>query len=658
VEETHRQTLLRIRHRALLVLGLFVVAITLKVAVVQWMVLERVSLPGLALDALFAFVLLAAIDLFFADMRFRALMIADAAMSVLLAIIIVYHSYYGLLPGRESFSMLGQATTVGGSIASLLSPLLPLLFVDIPAFSWWVIRSRRRGLDPVTGRRPGVLIVPGLRTPYVYQRRLVYFAGLAAAIVFGLSVQAIRDSPGLIDAKVVAHQRGLMTYAAVALLGEQQSASAESLPVPHLQARIDELCERTALAPRAGFTPGAARGSNLIVLQIEALQTAAVGATVGGVPVTPNLDKLITESWYFPNHFSAAGLGTTSDAEYTVNTSLYPPQQTAASIAYAGKELSSLPRSLGASGYATYTFHTNDVEYWNRSQLYPAIGFSEYFDKSFFGTDDTIAFGASDRVLYDKTLERLVATAEAGTPFYAHVIAMSSHFPFTQVPVERRKVPMIEPYRGTIEGDYLTEIHYADEEIGRFVDELRRTGLFEQSILVIYGDHFGLPEPRNDKEAAALAALLGHDYTPVDKLATPLIVRLPGQEAAHQVNEPVGMVDFAPSVADALGAGTAGAARFGRSIFRSGGNLFSAGGLLPVGAYADDRVLYIPGATFSDGEVWDVATRTRLDVSAASEAKYEAVKELLQLSKGYVAGLPERPDYDRSAKRILPDELQ
>jgi phosphoglycerol transferase MdoB-like AlkP superfamily enzyme len=313
---------------------------------------------------------------------------------------------------------------------------------------------------------------------------------------------------------------------------------------------------------------------------------------------------------------------------------------------------------LGASGYATYTFHTNDVEYWNRSQLYPAIGFSEYFDKSFFGTDDTIAFGASDRVLYDRTLERLMSTAQAGTPFYAHVIAMSSHFPFTQVPVERRKVPMVEPYRGTIEGDYLTEIHYADEEIGRFVEELRRSGLLEQSILVIYGDHFGLPEPRNDKEAAALSALLGHDYTPVDKLATPLIVRLPGQQASQLVTQPVGMIDFAPSAADALGVEAAGAAQFGRSIFRSGGTLFSAGGLLPVGAYADGRILYIPGATFLDGEVWDVSTRTRLDISAASEEKYEAVKELLQLSNGYVAGLPDRADYDPNAQRTLPDELQ
>lgn len=220
VEETHQRTVLLIRHRALFVLGLFVIAITLKVAIVQWMVLERVSLLGLALDALFVFVFLALVDLFFADMRFRALMVADAAMSVLLAIIIVYHSYYGLLPGRESLSVLGQATTAGGSIASLLSPYLPLLFVDLPAFLWWVIRSRRRGLDPVTGRRPGVLIVPGLRTPYVYQRRLVYVAGVAAAIVFGLGVQAICDSPRPIDAEAVAHQRGVMTYAAVALLGE------------------------------------------------------------------------------------------------------------------------------------------------------------------------------------------------------------------------------------------------------------------------------------------------------------------------------------------------------------------------------------------------------------------------------------------------------
>ena len=104
----------------------------------------------------------------------------------------LYDAYYGMLPTRSSLDLLGQMASVSGSIASLVNPLLLLLFADIPLFAWWAVRYQRRGLDPVTGRRPGALIVPGLRTPYVYQRRLVYVAAAAAAAVFALSVQGAR----------------------------------------------------------------------------------------------------------------------------------------------------------------------------------------------------------------------------------------------------------------------------------------------------------------------------------------------------------------------------------------------------------------------------------------------------------------------------------
>ena len=256
-----------------------------------------------------------------------------------------------------------------------------------------------------------------------------------------------------------------MAYATATLLGSAHSVETATA-APQLQGYIEELTGGPSEGSLAGFTPGSAAGKHVIVVQVEALQAAAIGAKVAGASVTPNLDRLASESWYFPNHVSGAGLGTTSDAEFVVNTSLYPPEGAAASLAYADRELTSLPRILGQNGYESYTFHTNSVKYWNRSQLYPALGFSQYFDKSYFGSADKIAFGASDRVLFDKTLDKLAAADRRGTRFYAQVITMSSHFPFTEVPMGRRTLPLANPYTGTIEGDYLTEINYADTEIG------------------------------------------------------------------------------------------------------------------------------------------------------------------------------------------------
>lgn len=72
---------------------------------------------------------------------------------------------------------------------------------------------------------------------------------------------------------------------------------------------------------------------------------------------------------------------------------------------YAPKELPSLPKLLQAQGYDTATFHTNEVDFWNRGELYSALGFNRYYDKTYFGEEDTVFYGASDEVLYEKPLQ-------------------------------------------------------------------------------------------------------------------------------------------------------------------------------------------------------------------------------------------------------------
>jgi len=634
----------------------FIGVVFLKVLAARYFILGIGTWNGVALDLLFVCMVFAAADLFFADMRLRALLVVDVAISLLLLGVGMYSVYYQMLPTKQALAALGQAAEVSTSIVTLLNPAFLLLFADIPLFVWWAMRARARGVDPVTGKRPGSPPVPGLRTPYVYQRRGVYVVGVVAAVVFAFGVQQAR-LVDLADGKAVARQRGVMTYLVADLVGEKRDPSALAAEVPgSIADRIRSEVGTGTAGSVPGFTTGAAAGKNVIVMQVEALQAVAVGLEVGGVEVTPNLNRLISRSWYFPNHFSGVGRGTTSDAEFLVNTSLYPPTQGAASLMYADRELPSLPRMLREQGYGAFTFHTNTVEYWNRSQLYPAIGFTRYFDKKYFGTADTIAFGASDRVLFDKTLAELQSLHNSEKPFYAQVITMSSHFPFTEVPSKRRTLPIVDPYTGTIEGDYFTEIHYTDAEIGRFVEELDRSGLLDDSILVIYGDHFGLPKARKPAEQRVLDTLFAGGYSEVDRANTPLIVHLPGQEQPQTVNTPVGQVDLMPSIADALGLDLSETAHFGRSVFSAGPRLFSAGGLLPVGSYFDESVLYVPGNDFETGTVYDVATRQQVGIERASKAKYQKTKDLLDLSSGYVAGLPIRSDFDPDAKTILPSE--
>src|SRR5690606_30493531 len=130
-----------------------------------------------------------------------------------------------------------------------------------------------------------------------------------------------------------------------------------------------------------------AAGKNLIVIQMESLQNFVLDLEIDGVEITPNMNKLLTESYYFNNFYQQVGQGNTSDAEYVVNTSLYIPERGAATQMYANKQLPSLPKLLKQENYTSATFHTNVVEFWNRAELYSSLGFDHYYDAQYFGTE-------------------------------------------------------------------------------------------------------------------------------------------------------------------------------------------------------------------------------------------------------------------------------
>lgn len=657
---THKEThdaIQSAQRRSLVVLAAFAVALVAKIAVVRIVVLGQAAGAGLAIDALFVLSVLALADLLFPDMRFRALMLTDLLLTTSLAALVVFDAYYGRMPTRESLLGAQQAASLGDSILTLASPWLLFMFADIAVAAWWGARCARRGIDPSTGAPAGAGVAPDARTPYVYQRRLVYVVAVACAIAAALAVRDVRQISGPIDGAGLARRYGVFTIATAELMGRKAAPiRAQASDAEALQMTIDGLRGGVSSGPIAGFEPGSARGAHVIVVQLEAFESAVVGAEVGGREVTPNLNALARESWYFPNTISQIGLGTTADAEFTVNSSLYGPTDGAASLMYADKQVPSLPRVLKAEGYRSATFHTNSVEYWNRSQLYPALGFDRYYDRAFFGDQDKVAFGASDRVLYRKSLPELVRMDAAGTPFYAQIVSMSSHYPYIALPEAQRDFVVDGVYRKTIVGDYLVHASYADAALGEFIAELKRTGLWDKSVVVVYGDHFGLQEPTSEAEAAAMRALLrGRDRTPVDALSVPLVVHLPGQTQGRRVSTPAAHADIAPSIADALGLEQALRPHFGRSVFAQGPVLVPAGGLLPPGSFVDDQVLWVPGLRPEDAKAWSLAARVPTDTPAASRGKWENTLEMLGLSETYVNGLPVRTDYDPEAEKVLPD---
>ncbi|MBI5231328.1 MAG: LTA synthase family protein, partial [Coriobacteriales bacterium] len=374
----------------------------------------------------------------------------------------------------------GQAGTVLDSVGDLFKSAMLFAFVSLPIVA---VAAVLRWRTPVTR---------------AYAIGAVVVASLAA---FGVaaSTSSLLSIGSLNDAVLASRARGIVAYEIASPLAEQEpvlETEAAAADTPTFAERVDELLQVKNASRRAPVPHGIARDKDVIVVQVEALQTLAIGSTINGREVTPNFNKLARDSWYFPNTISLIWLGNTSDAEFVANTGLMPSKNEPSSIVYGERVVPSLPRRLNDLGYTTETFHANAPEYWNRAELYPSLGFDRFYAQPFFGEDDIIGMGPSDDVLFEKAMERVKELRGADKRYYMDLITLSSHHPFKAVPTSREPIAMPDEWRESQTGRYLNAEHYADAAFGRFMDELKAEGVLDDTIVIVYGDHFGLSETK------------------------------------------------------------------------------------------------------------------------------------------------------------------
>lgn len=615
---------------------------------------NRGSVAAIVFDASVVAVIFGLGLLFSTEKRmWRWFVFSSVLTSVIMLITVVYASFFDQIVSPDAIGMAGQVGEVGNAVFELLSLKQVLLFIDVPLIIWLALRARRSGgADRALSRR---------------SRLVVGLLLLAVIGTLGQRVRIISTEPGPLDGMNVGSGMGIFAYQLASGFHEedlsrtlvQVSGDVHPEDSNWVMDAIATL-KGTGTGERLhGVSYGVAAGSNVICIQVEALQTSVVGEVIDGHPLTSNLDELIAESWYFPQTFSQLSAGNTSDAEFVAATSLYPPSNAAASVEYSSFQIPGLPRILGEQGYDTFTLHTNDATFWNRTQMYPSVGYDRYYDLAFFGEEDKIRMGASDEVLFRRGLEVLLEDSEADVPFYAHFVTLTSHFPFEQLPDSKDPYEPPAPYADTVVGSYLSHVDYADRCLGEFLDELKRTGLYDSSIIVIYGDHFGIPyrADATDDEKAAQQALLGREYTLTDRLMVPLIIHLPGQTQGGTSLEVAAQMDIMPTIADLLGVDISDVPHFGRSVFTDEPILVGMRRYIREGSVATSGSLVYAGLDAESSYTVPLDSRLeQLTPTAAELEALEVTRSLLALSDTYTRMLPTRADYDPDAEAFIPNK--
>lgn len=557
--------------------------------------------------------------------------ILNLVFSVLFLAVILYYSFFGRIVTYFALFQLGQVGTINESVTALLQPVYGLFFVDLVILLVLLVIKKY----PIS-------------TVQLNKKFLV-----AVLLLFGLGVSVLNfnlhKNEAISNNVIAAQEKGILNYEALemyygpdsSLMAVEASVSVENLT--ELKEEINRVkgLETIPEEERAYF--GAAEGRNLIVIQVESMQNFPLRLEVDGVEVTPNLNELLEESFYFPNTAQQTGPGNTSDAEFILNTSLYPTAFNPTSQTYGNKQFPSLPRLLSGQNYRTMTFHADDISFWNRDELYPALGIDQYYYGEFFGEEDVIGIGPSDRVMFEKALPILREQHMKDKPFYAQLIGLTSHHPFT-LPEADRKLTLPDRFNGSLTGNYLVSMNYMDTAIQEFIEELKEEGIYENSVIAIYGDHFGLQQSAiSENDVDLISELLGREYGTLDRLNVPFIVHAPGISDDGQTFEKTsGQLDMMPTLANLLGVSLNEHIVFGQDLLNNDDNLLGARYYLPIGSFWNNDILFMPEKDFDDGTAYDLETDQIVDDYEAYREDYNRVLQLEKLSDDYIENLPEQ----------------
>ncbi len=257
--------------------------------------------------------------------------------------------------------------------------------------------------------------------------------------------------------------------------------------------------------PRTNEYTGIFEGKNIIVIHGESIQNFLIGLKFNGIEVTPNLNKLASSGMYFDNFYTQVSIGTSSDTEFTFNTSLMPANIGTAFSDYADKEYVSIPKLLKEKGYYSFAMHANNGEYWNRRIMHKNLGYDELIAKDQFEIDEVIGLGLSDASFFRQAVQKLKVISDNHEKYYGTFIMLTNHTPFSEtdkygefdVDIKEEivndngdKEIVSYPYmEGTKLGNYFKSAHYADYALGVFFEELEKENLLNNTVVVFYGDH-------------------------------------------------------------------------------------------------------------------------------------------------------------------------
>ena len=323
--------------------------------------------------------------------------------------------------------------------------------------------------------------------------RVASLGSLAVVMLAGFDFLAIRGGTGASVANVskvyfsptqfLNHAATNPVFSFLASLGDRVDY-ADEYPFFDEAVRAAKFDALRGNGPAAGPTEPVLNTArpNVVIVILESFARTVMDAEVGGEPVMPYMQQLKGEGIWFENFF--ANSFRTDRGEVAILSGF--PAQTRMSIMKLpakSRNLPSIARSLAGEGYATSFAYGGDLNFTNQSSYMYATGWQELIWQKDLRFDAPAAdWGYDDALMCDWFADRVIALSDAGKPFLAGLLTLSSHTPF-DVPYSK------------FDDKVLNAMAFSDECVGKMINRLKASPACKDLLVVLVADH-GYPYPR------------------------------------------------------------------------------------------------------------------------------------------------------------------
>lgn len=279
-------------------------------------------------------------------------------------------------------------------------------------------------------------------------------------------------------------------------------------------------------------TPARSRDKplNLVIILEESLGATFV-ESLGGTPVTPELDALKESGWWFKNLY-ATGTRSVRGIEAVVSGFLPSPARSVVKLSLSQTDFFTLGAYLKKQGYDTGFIYGGEAHFDNMRSFFTGNGFDTIVDEQDYSDPVfTGSWGVSDEDLFTRTHQDLEKLHAAGKPFFRLVFSSSNHTPF-EFPDGR-----IEPYdeeKNTVNN----AVKYADHAVGDFLRSARNSDYWKDTLFLVVADHD--------------ARVWGNELVPIKNFHIPGLI-LGADIERRKIQTIASQIDLAPTLLSLMG---------------------------------------------------------------------------------------------------------